>query len=567
MREITPKKLIESLSEGLKNLENHENEINELNVFPVPDGDTGSNMVFTLKGGIEKVEEGRKEDIKQILKNFYEGCLYSSRGNSGIILSQFIKGIYHEVKNEKFLSIRELAKGFVRGYYYSWKAISNPVEGTILTIMRDTSKIFAKNHNKNNVFQIFKEVIECGYDSLERTPTLLPILKEAGVVDAGGKGFLHFIEGFFYKWLSQIEILKLKKEIPVTPIAVVREIVESVQTEKVYPAWFIDLFPEIQRRLKNASFPSFEIKDIRNILKNISNVWRKEIKNRYDVEVVLEPKNTEIKEIEKNLKKMGDSLIIAKNGLNLKIHIHTNDFQGIISYIEKFGEIKEKFIQDMEKQRQEFLKKKQGIVIFVQGEGFLKIFKGLGIKDVFFIQNPSYKEIEQILRNMEFNEIIVIPNDKNLCCIIKEALKKWRINYYLIENNLEAEGIYLAMEWNADENIKKIFNRMENKIKSIKAYEIKRALREKQIKGFTIKRGDYLFLKTKKIYFSSKNLKEIFKFIKQNFDFGNLLLFYGENIDEKFIKENLLDAGIEEYEIYYGGQKNSILQILMEEEI
>lgn len=561
MREILSFTLIECLKKGTENVIKHENEINELNVFPVPDGDTGSNMVSTLKGGIEKIKDNK--NVKDVLKDFYEGCLYSSRGNSGIILSQFIKGIYEEAKNEKSLSLRDLARGFVKGYYYSWKAIANPVEGTILTVIKDTSKTLSRIYNKNNVFEIFKKVIESGYNSLQKTPSLLPILKEAGVVDAGGKGFLHFIEGFFYGWLSEIEILKLRKEIPVTPIAVVREIVNNVQTERIYPVWFIDFFPEIQKRMKNVSLSSFEIK---NFLQNIYNVWKREIKNRYDVELILEPRDSEIKNLEKTLKKMGDSLIIAKDGVNLKIHIHTNEIEGVIKYVESIGIIREKYIQDMEKQREEFLKKRKGILIFVKGEGFVEIFKGLGAERVFYLDNPTYMEMEKIFKDINLDEFIIIPNNKRLCIMIKEIMKKLNMKYYLIENDIEAEGIYLFMEWNKDENIEKIFERMEKKLQNIKAYEVKRAIKRKKIGEEEIKEGDYLLLRLKNLIFSGRDFESIFKFIKDKIGFENILIFYGENVKKDIIEQSLKKTEIEEYEIYYGGQKNSILQILIEEE-
>ena len=502
------------VTNGAVNLKNCYAEVDALNVFPVPDGDTGTNMSMTMMAGIREIENVNSKQIVQILKNLSRGLLMGARGNSGVILSQFFRGVYTELKNvtKDYITLNEFSSALNSGYKMAYKAVMSPVEGTILTVVKD-----AANAINGKSYATLEELIDvyliAAKESLNNTPKLLPILAEAGVVDSGGAGFVKIIEGM--QMMLNGEKLHIQTE---------EEKAKANQNQET------------------------------------------EIKYGYCTEFIIElaePEKFIESDLKEKLTEMGDSLVLVRDENLLKVHVHVNKPGEVLNIAQGLGELVTTKIENMRLQHTQFIEPKKhehkniGIISVCFGEGIKKAFMELGtdyIIDGGQTMNPSTEQFLEAMKNIDADSYIIIPNNSNIIMAAKQAKE-------LIEDKkvvvLEAKSIatgYSALinfdpELSIDEN----YEAMSEVINSVKSGEVTYAVRDTEINGVKINSGDFMSLSGKTIYSSTKERIDAIKSLIDGLvdkDAEIVTLFYGADVSEEEVNEvtdyiNELDDEIE----------------------
>lgn len=424
--------LYEMLQYGYRNLVAHYKQINDLNVFPVPDGDTGTNMKLTYANGLKTISDD-DADVGQIIDEFARGMLFGARGNSGVLTSQYFRGFADALKNERELTVNRLSTALVSAYLNAYKACVDVTEGTILTVAREgieNTKI-----NKSDTFvEAFTKVVDSMRVSLDNTPNLLAVLKENGVIDSGGKGLLTIFEGFlaFFKG----------EEISEVPTEEVKHEVKKEETALDYSAFnensVLDYgyCTEFLLQLLNSKIdiPSFNIDEFIE--------W---------------------------MQGHGESLVCFQTGTIVKVHIHTKKPYEVIEYAQKFGEFVSFKMENMALQHNSLLKeeekkiqerKKVAFIAIAQGDGIIDLFKELNCDIVLNggqTMNTSVSEMVDAFKYANADEIILLPNESNMCKAAHQAADLYKdSNVRVIETKTIPEGYYiltmrLGME--EDENL------------------------------------------------------------------------------------------------------------------
>lgn len=496
------KKIKETLFLTLRKLEEKETYINNLNVFPVPDGDTGTNMCKTLKETIESKENF--QDL-EFLKYVKDKIVLKAHGNSGIIFSQFIKGFLEEVLKEEGNEFEKIKRGFEVGFKLSYTIIDNPIEGTIITVIREASNGFKKGKNIND--GIRNAYFE-GVKALQETPELLPILKDAHVVDAGGEGFVLFLEA----------LLKI---------------------------------------FNNESFPREVIKFDEN---NIS-IWRKRPVYRYCVEAYIKNFKDTL-DLKKKLKEFGNSIIVLKENSELKIHIHTNKLDEINAFLKDLGEIREIISRDMRKQQLRFLHDIDiGILTFSLSDKVTDLFYSLGATVVIDInEKPSLEEILESVNDIPSQRIIILPNDKDLVLTVKNLKDKTLKNLEYIETNYITEGVIALLNFDASLSFEENIINMKRSIKNVKSGYIARADRETKFKDIEISIGDFFATINNEIILKGNKSSTLLLSILNKVSFNKeIVLIFGEELDynsqEEIRFEIMKKYNYIDLVTYNGGQK------------
>ena len=497
------KKIKETLLLTLKKLEEKEVYINNLNVFPIPDGDTGTNMFKTLKETIESKEKLDKIDFLNYVK---EKITLKAHGNSGIIFSQFLKGFIEEIIKENENEFEKLKKGFENGYKSSYEILDNPVEGTIITVIREAKDALIKS---SDLYNGIRNAYFKGVDTLRKTPELLPTLKEAGVVDAGGEGFVVFLESLLFSFLNE-----------------------------VYE--------------RDDRFSQYEL----------VNLWRKRPNLRNCVEIFLKRKeNIKIKRNE--LKRFGNSLILIDDGENTKIHIHTNNIDELINYLKDFGEIQEIISRDMIKQQLRFLHDVQiSIITFSISDKISDLLYSLGSTVVIEKEEkPSIEEIMEFVQDVPSREVLIIPYDSDLFLTLKEVREKSSKKVEYIESDSIGECIEALINFNSSLTLEENLEKMRKEIKKIKSGIIAKANKDILSGDLEVKTSEYFGTLNKNIIVKGENFIDVtmnlFRKIEMKDD--EVLLIYGNSIDFDMI-EFLRFRILNDFEninlmIYEGGQK------------
>ena len=408
----------EMVLNGLNNLCNHEKEINAMNVFPVADGDTGTNMRLTIENGYKNAAPN--EHLGTYLKDLSAGMLLGARGNSGVILSQLFKGIYLALARDGIANPREMKEALIRGYRTAYSAVVNPVEGTILTVAREGIEN-TKNQIYGDIsFKTFFSIYLAEMNkSLERTPELLADLKEAGVLDSGAKGYIVIIEGMYKALLGT----KINTEY----------VVETVDEAKEQKSFFgVD--------------SKFEKGYCMEFLLQLLNA--KKYQKTFNLDAFIEM-----------LKPQGNSLVVLQEGTIVKVHIHTFNPSVIITLARQYGEFVAFKLENMQLQHNEYVSKKKeklphkslGIIAVVDGEGVEELFKSMGVDVVIQggqTMNTSSQEFVNALEVMDADDIIILPNNPNIFEAAHQAVEMSNLaNVTIIKSKTVLEGYYaLAMD-------------------------------------------------------------------------------------------------------------------------
>ena len=508
--------------------------VDALNVFPVPDGDTGTNMSLTIVSARKALEECKSNSIKDIADAVSRGALKGARGNSGVILSQIFKGFFNSFKEEVEIDTKRFAKALKNGCQVAYNAVNSPKEGTILTVIRMVAEFADANYSKNKDFEEFiPQIIESAQVALDKTPELLPVLKQAGVVDAGGMGLLFILKGF-QKALMGEEI---------------EEVAQSETEQKPQEA---------------------DISDHADIsmLGNIEFAYCTEF---FIINLHKKTTLADIDKLREKLSAIGDSVICIGDLELVKVHVHTNQPGVALSYALELGELDKPKIENMLEQNRQLLakfaaeKKEMGMLSICSGKGLEEIFKDLMVDRVIEggqTMNPSASDIADAIMRINADIVFVFPNNKNIILAAEQSksLVENKTIHVIPSKNIP-QGIAAALsfnsELNADENKINMIHALDN----VTSGQVTHAVRATSIDGFELKVGDIIGLDAKKILAKGETVDEVcIKLIEEMKESYHELitLYYGSDVKEEDA-EALLGRLETEYPdcevaIRYGGQ-------------
>jgi len=453
--------LKEMFASGTAWLEKSAADINAINVFPVPDGDTGTNMVLTMKFALEEVKLNSDNQVSSVAKSLAHGALMGARGNSGVILSQFFRGLAKGLEGKAHFDGGDFARALAGASQTAYKGIVNPVEGTILTVLKDASKAAQETvKDDDTLVSVLEGAVESARDSVARTPSLLPILKEAGVVDAGGQGLYVLLDGALQFLKGEAHKIQYRR-----PRLVV------AATELVPRA---------------AQMPT-----------------RLETPHGYCTNFVLEGQNLNLGKIGKDLKKKGQSLIVTGDDNLVRVHIHSFEPSEILKYATKLGKLHEVTINNMDDQYAAFIKMQRermpqvdiAMVTVATGDGFFELLNSLG--NIIIVpggqtMNPSVRELLQAVESAPSDNVILLPNNKNIVSAASQVRSLTSKKVKVVPTRNIPQGIAAFLALGYDMNLEKNAQAMEKAIKRVKAIEVTRAVRGTRLGGLEIKKGQFI---------------------------------------------------------------------------
>lgn len=443
-----------------KNLETKRELIDAMNVFPVSDGDTGTNMWLTMKAVVQAINsDGDDPALDELLPTIARYSLLGARGNSGVILSQFFSGFTQSLAGKKTAHRRDLAEALKTGFKKAYETVTKPVEGTILTVMREVS-VEANRFYRDDLVRWGHKILERAKVAQRKTREMLPALKQAGVTDAGGLGFVYVLEAF-------IAALQKRKIRPMT-----RQIKKlAIQTRR-----------KIAKKLK--AIPGY----------------------RYCFEFILRGIKVQIDVIKQRLVSLGDSLLIAKIKDFIHIHIHTNEPEQVKVVSSQFGEFSQLKLDDMTTQHRSFLPEAEDLEILtepktedwmvltiVTGRGLERIFKNLGANSILSSQGAvSIQELLAAVEAMPVKNILLIPNDGNVTLAAHQAQRLTKKKIWVIPTKTIPEGIGALLALNREEPLEANIEAMSNAITGVKSGMVSVAIRPSTGEGFKVKKGEFI---------------------------------------------------------------------------
>lgn len=509
------------------NLENNKTIVDSLNVFPVPDGDTGTNMNLTVQAAIREINNLSESTITALADAAANGSLMGARGNSGVILSQLFRGISKGLRGAKQIDCKIIAEAFKLASDTAYKAVMKPVEGTILTVARETAeKAMATHAEYEDVVTFLESLIIQAKDTLSRTPEMLAVLKQADVVDAGGKGLIFLLEGGVLA-LKGLEIKQEKVESQVIDTAV--ELEEFSSEDEIIYTYCTEF-----------------------IIKNPTKTADEFLSRIYD---------------------KGDSIVSVGNENVIKTHIHTNNPGQILAIAVNVGELTDIKIDNMKEQFRERLKdnkkknhekKKYGFVSIGMGQGIEKIFTDLNV-DVFVsggqTMNPSTEDILEAANKINADHIIILPNNSNIILAATQAKEISDKDLYVVPSKTIPQGITALISFKEDSDVDENIQTMTEAVKEVKTGQVTYAVRDTSFNGLNIKKDEIIALHDGDIVNHGENPEdETIKLISKMVDEDSFLVtvFYGDSVSKETaesIKSRIEEVAEDcDIEIIYGGQ-------------
>lgn len=524
--------------QAMHHLTKHKENINALNVFPVPDGDTGTNMQLTFSSGANEVKNIDSKKIGEITKRLAKGLLMGARGNSGVILSQLFRGFAKDTEMKDQLNATDFASALKKGVETAYQAVMKPVEGTILTVAKDAAeKAVNVAKETNNITDVMKETLEAAKASLNRTPDLLPVLKEVGVVDSGGQGLVYIYEAF-------LAVLEGKA----------MEVVEHLEPSME------DLVSDHHQNVQ-------------------SQISADEITYGYCTEFMIK-RNESVEFDEQNyrakLSEHGDSLLVISDEQLVKVHIHTEYPGEVMTYSQTFGELINIKIENMREQHAQIVqqekseenkdkeRKRFGIITVAAGEGLIQLLKSLGATYVIHggqTMNPSTEDFLKAIQEANAEKIFILPNNSNIIMAARQAAEVAKEHVAIIPTKTIPQGIASLFVFNEDNDFETNERDMTDAIKRIKSGQVTYAVRDTVVNDVMIKKGDYLSIFEKEIVAtSSDRVQALKKLLQQMIDDESELvtIICGEDVNAADVEavEGLLENEFSdlEFEIHEGNQ-------------
>ncbi|MBN2285367.1 MAG: DAK2 domain-containing protein [Tissierellales bacterium] len=482
-------------------LEKNKSVVDALNVFPVPDGDTGTNMHLTIQAAVREITDANFTDISEASKAAANGSLLGARGNSGVIVSQLLRGFSEGLKGNKEFTTKVFAEALKSSSDMAYSAVMKPVEGTILTVARESAEKALEIYDKtDDVTEFLGIVIEQAKDALRRTPEMLEVLKQSGVVDAGGQGYVFLLEGAY---------LYLKGEK-----------IEDIIVEKT------------------------EIKETSDELNSF--IREEDIKFAYCTEFIINRADISQADLIKMIEKKGDSLVCIKNEDLIKVHIHTNEPGYILHLAGKYGELINIKIDNMRKQFRDQRKlkiqrehKKNSFISISMGEGIKKVFEDLGVEEVISggqTMNPSTEDILRAVESVYSDYIFILPNNSNIILAANQAKEISDKSIYVIPTKTIPQGISALLAFDDSVNPEINVEAMTQAMEQVKTGLVTFAVRDTTVNEKEIKTGDIIAIHDGNITANGNDITEqTIELINTMMDEDSSLitLFYGSDVTDK----------------------------------
>jgi len=456
---------------------NHE-EVNRLNVFPVPDGDTGTNMLLTLQSAVEDIKESNAAEVSKIAKLASHGSLMGARGNSGVILSQIFRGFARAVEGKSSLTPAELATAFEEAANAAYRAVNKPTEGTILTVAREAGRAAAAAAGSPDatVPMVIAAAASGARDAVLKTPSQLQILRDAGVVDAGGFGLQIILEGM----LKTVE----DSESSLAALAAVRPV--TLPASQVSVA-----LPE--------------------------GGWG------YCTEFLIEGTHLDQDRIKTQIEALGNSVLVVGEPELVKVHVHTDDPSRVITLAGGYGKLLKLNVGDMSTQHRRILEGEGqasaasrsngvGVVAVVAGRGLVDIFRGLGVDAIVEggqTMNPSTQDMLTAIESVPYDEVILLPNNKNVILAAKQVLGLTKKNVHVIETHSVPQGVAAVVAFRGDRSGADNRTGMKAEAERVQTIEVTHAVRDTRSNGLKVKKGDVIGLINDKLEFAGTDYGEV----------------------------------------------------------
>lgn len=487
--EISASQFQEMVEAGAKRLQVNAEYVNSLNVFPVPDGDTGTNMNLSMTSGATAVVNSASDKVGELANVLAKGLLMGARGNSGVILSQLFRGFSKAILDVDTLNAEDLAKALVHGVETAYKAVMKPVEGTILTVARESAKAGErKARQTDDVVEVMSAVVKYGKKALDKTPDMLPVLKEVGVVDSGGQGLLFIYEGFLNALNGEFQADDTYEPSPAEMDEMVNaEHHRSVQGQLATEDIKFGYCTEIMVRLGEGPTvdSNFDYDTFRNYLDGI-----------------------------------GDSLLVVNDDEIVKVHVHTEHPGEVMNYGQKFGALIKVKVDNMRLQHETILehdeevaefevapteRKPYAVIAIAAGEGVQELFKSLGAAYVISggqTMNPSTEDILKAIKEVNADQVIILPNNKNIFMAADQAAEVADVPVAVVPSKTVSQGMTAMLAFNGEQSLEENKKAMTEMLDSVVSGQITNAIRDTAIDGVEIHEGDYLGMVDGKIILS-----------------------------------------------------------------
>lgn len=488
--------LVKLFGSALRWLEHHQALINSLNVYPVPDGDTGTNMLLTMQSAYREIKDSHDDEAGVIAQKLAHGALMGARGNSGVILSQVLRGLARGLAGHKTFDAKQFADALREGAATAYKGVIKPVEGTILTVARESAEVaVAAAATSSDIRFVLDQAVHEARQSVTRTPTLLAVLAEAGVVDAGGQGLFVILEGM---------LRYLRGE----PVAIDAELSAAVDLTAPRPA--------------------------------------EEEGYGYDIQFILRGEGLSVEEVRATIASMGDSALVVGDSQTIKVHLHAPDPGPALSYGASRGSLSHIIVENMQEQYQDFIVAKAhapaedeppggiGTVAVSPGAGLARVFASLGATRVVpggQTMNPSTEQLLQAIEDVPAEDVIVLPNNKNIIPTAEQAKSLCGKRVEVIPTVTVPQGIAALLAFNYQNDFAANAQTMRCAISAVSTGEVTVSVRSTQINGLSIQEGDYIGLVDGQIIVAGGSLRATLLATLENMgaqERENITIYYGE---------------------------------------
>ncbi|MDM6170064.1 fatty acid kinase catalytic subunit FakA [Staphylococcus aureus] len=534
---INGKLFADMIIQGAQNLSNNADLVDSLNVYPVPDGDTGTNMNLTMTSGREEVENNLSKNIGELGKTFSKGLLMGARGNSGVILSQLFRGFCKNIESESEINSKLLAESFQAGVETAYKAVMKPVEGTILTVAKDAAQAAVeKANNTEDCIELMEYIIVKANESLENTPNLLAVLKEVGVVDSGGKGLLCVYEGFLKALKGEKVEAKVAKIDKDEFVHDEHDFHGVINTEDIIYGYCTEMMVRFGKNKK-----AFDEQEFRQ-----------------------------------DMSQFGDSLLVINDEEIVKVHVHTEHPGKVFNYGQQYGELIKLKVENMREQHREVIRKEQhtakpkmetvetAIITISMGEGISEIFKSMGATHIISggqTMNPSTEDIVKVIEQSKCKRAIILPNNKNILMASEQAESIVDAEAVVIPTKSIPQGISALFQYDVDATLEENKAQMADSVNNVKSGSLTYAVRDTKIDGVEIKKDAFMGLIEDKIVSSqSDQLTTVTELLNEMLaeDSEILTVIIGQDAEQE-VTDNMINWIEEQYpdvevEVHEGGQ-------------
>lgn len=510
----------------------HAAEVDALNVFPVPDGDTGTNMVLTMESALKEAEGKPLHGAGEVAAAFSHGALMGARGNSGVILSQIIRGMARVLEGREAFDGSILAEALQAATQTAYRAVSKPVEGTILTVIRDCAEAALRAAQRDpSLLYVLKEVVAEAWESVRRTPSLLPILHEAGVVDAGGQGLAFFLEGMYYYFTGELEERAKGVEIP---------------------------FPE-----------EMAFVDVHG-----------EEEFGYCTNFVLRGENLSVEEIREHISNLGRSAVVAGDEHIIKVHVHTEYPGTILDYAVRLGSLHQIEITNMDEQRAGLKPRPKParevpplpelpphpimVIAVSPGEGLSRVLRSVGAAAIVpggQTMNPSTEQLFQAIQSLPCNQVIILPNNANVVLTARQAAALSGKEVRIVPTETIPQGIAALMAFNYEADLERNVAAMEQAAAAVQTAEVTWAIRDATLNGIRVREGQVIGLLNGVLEVAGEDEGQVIEELVRRMLVQEpelITIYYGEGVSEEEAGQ-MLDrirriCPEQEVELVYGGQ-------------